>query len=59
MRRVIPLWISIPWWVAAMAICIYSEATGFWPGMAYTPIVAWALSADRMRIPEKPFPRWK
>jgi hypothetical protein len=61
-RRVIPLWISIPWWFAGMAIVMCWHLSGRpeqWGELGYLPIVTWALFADRMRDLEKPYPRWK
>jgi hypothetical protein len=62
-RRVIPLWISIPWWFAAMAILFCWEFSqrrdALGSELAWLPMMLWVLFADRMRNPEKSYPRWK
>lgn len=63
MRRVIPLWISIPWWFAAMGLLLNwmiharGDARAFqWE---WAPFTLWITLCHRMREPSKPYPRWQ
>lgn len=62
MRRPIPLWLSIIWWLSALALCLYWEVVDIGSlsmlQLHWMPMLAWMLCADMMVYPVKPYPRW-